>query len=123
MCVGWFRGGLHVGGRVHRSGRKDEEVVVRLDFGVGSRVGEGEEEEEQEDRVGVLGRLNDIGLKQVRVLLSWGSRVHKCDMRRVLRSRTSHHSKDRFLSFFLPPPPASIFVQNVLQAQMGRCSR
>jgi hypothetical protein len=43
---------------VQRSWREDEDVVVRLDFGVGSKVGEREEDEE--DLVGVRGRLKDI---------------------------------------------------------------
>ena len=48
---------------MQRSWREDEDVVVRLDFGVGSKVGEREEDEE--DLVGVRGRLKDIWAQQV----------------------------------------------------------
>ena len=50
-----------MGGSVQRSGREDEGWFVRLDLGVGSRVGEGESE--SEDFVGVRGRLEDIRSK------------------------------------------------------------
>ena len=43
---------------MQRRGREEEDVLVRLDFGVGSKVGE--EESEEEDLVGVRGRLKDI---------------------------------------------------------------
>lgn len=47
-----------MGGRVHRSGRDEEEVSFRVDFVVGWR--DGEEDSESDDFVGVRGRLNDI---------------------------------------------------------------
>jgi hypothetical protein len=47
-----------VGGRVHRNGRDEEDVSLRVDFGVGWR--DGEEDSESDDLVGVRGRLNDI---------------------------------------------------------------
>jgi hypothetical protein len=82
ICVGGFRGGLHVGGRVHRSGRDEEEVILRVDFGVGSRDGEGESE--SDDFVGVRGRLNDIrSTRRVSVANSRDSSLS-------LRSHQSH---------------------------------
>jgi len=50
---------------VHNSGR-DEDVVVRLDFGVGSKLGEVGPEEEESDFVGVRGRLKDMLVQSVR---------------------------------------------------------
>ena len=47
-----------MGGSVQRRGREDPDVFVRLDFVVGSRVGESESEEGEV--VGVRGRLEDI---------------------------------------------------------------
>lgn len=66
ICVGGLRGGLHVGGRVHCSPAwwppLPGDWWVRVDFEAGGEDGASEDDEEDEERVGVRGRLEDIAV-------------------------------------------------------------
>ena len=59
--MGWFRGGLHVGGRVHKRLDVDDLDVDLIDFvGWDWEEGDGLDDIDVDDFVGVWGRLKDI---------------------------------------------------------------